>query len=70
MEYELVSNQCLNSKWCASFLAGGEKCECAFECKVRVKHISSGYVYIVSESEFAKLVINGKIASQQSVNLT
>lgn len=56
-KYELVSKQCVNSKWIASFLAtdGQEYCECGF-CKVKVKNIDRDYDFIVTEKEINMLL--------------
>lgn len=57
MEYELASKICVNSKWIASFLAkeNQEYCECGM-CKVIIKYIPNGHKYIVSKSEYEKLL--------------
>ncbi len=53
---EIVSKQCVNSKWVADFLANKsqEYCECFGKCKVKVK-CDKGYEYILTESEIKQL---------------
>ncbi len=65
MTYELVSNKCINSHWCACWLEGGEKCQCMFTCKVRVKHLLSGYVYVITQEEYQELLLNQKIEEKE-----
>lgn len=49
--YKLVSKNCVNSLWTASFLStDSESCECPFGCKVRV--MLDNHEYIVDEKEY------------------
>lgn len=57
---QLVSRNCVNSTWTASWLQkkGLDHCQCGFECKVRVKIERNGhapYTYIVTKKEYNKL---------------
>lgn len=56
----LVSRNCVNSLWTASWLQnkGLDHCQCGFECKVRVQVERNGhppYTYIVTKKEYNKL---------------
>ena len=56
----LVSRNCVNSTWTASWLQkkGLDHCQCGFECKVRVQIERNGhapYTYIVTKKEYNKL---------------
>jgi hypothetical protein len=52
----IVSKQCVNSKWIASWLAkkGQECCECIVECKIRVNY--KGHEYVVNKHEYRILI--------------
>ena len=56
----LVSRNCVNSTWTASWLQkkGLDHCQCGFECKVRVQIERNGhppYTYIVTNKEYNRL---------------
>ena len=56
----LVSRNCVNSTWTASWLQKKEldSCQCGFECKVRVQIERNGhppYTYIVTKKEYNRL---------------
>jgi hypothetical protein len=58
--FRLVSRNCVNSNWTASWLQrkGLDCCQCGFECKVRVEIERNGqppHVFIVTKSEYNKL---------------
>lgn len=49
---QLVSSNCVNSKWPARFLAkeNQESCECSFSCKVQV--MINNHIFTLTENEF------------------
>jgi hypothetical protein len=58
--FRIVSRNCVNSKWTASFLQkkGLDSCQCGFECKIRVEIRRNGhkpYEYIITKKEYNKL---------------
>lgn len=60
LTFRLVSRNCVNSTWTASWLQkkGLDHCQCGFECKVRVQVERNGhapYTYIVTKKEYNKL---------------
>lgn len=60
-QYKIVSDNCVNSKYKARFLANEneEYCQCSFgACKVRVSIEANGnepYIYILTEEEIKNL---------------
>jgi len=59
-KFELVSKNCVNSSWVASWLQrkGLDACQCGFECKVRILaeiNEHPPYQYVVTKKEFNNL---------------
>jgi len=62
----IVSDNCVNSKWVADWLAtkDQEHCQCMVGCKIKVEFSQNGhkpYPYIVDELEYQKLVDKTKL---------
>ena len=59
----IISENCVNSKWTAKWLAKGkqEYCQCPFECKIKVsikRKNSPPYTYIITKAEYEQLLID------------